>query len=207
MIKRYKEIFFGLLLGLAMWVADAQMHTMMPADSPEQQPALAEELFSPDGLPLAIRLLYFSFALFAGWLLWRSNQSERSVDDLENTAATISINWRARMINPTSNILDECNALLVSSTLTGEAVTIVKSIRRHAQQIEDFTNVSQPLPLIPGRSSNTYIGSWRQLLCTTTRHQSFRPFAPLFQQFERSFPMRAIRRVIPFLMIRHDFKC
>lgn len=30
MIKRYKEIFFGLLLDLAMWAADAQMHVMMP---------------------------------------------------------------------------------------------------------------------------------------------------------------------------------
>lgn len=160
MIKRYKEILFGLLLGLTMWIADAQMHTMMPAESAEQRPALAEELFSPDGPPLVVRLFYFGFALFAGWLLWRSNQSERSVDDLENTTAII----RARMINPTSNILDECNALLVSSTLTSEAVNIVKSIRRHAQQIEDFTNTSQPLPLIPGRSSNTYIGSWRQLL-------------------------------------------
>jgi 2-polyprenyl-3-methyl-5-hydroxy-6-metoxy-1,4-benzoquinol methylase len=163
MIKRYKEILFGLLLGLTMWIADAQMHTMMPAESAAQRPALAEELFSPDGPPLVIRLFYFGFALFAGWLLWRSNQSERSVDDLENTTAIISINWRARMINPTSNILDECNALLVSSTLTSEAVNIVKSIRRHAQQIEDFTNTSQPLSLIPGQSSNTYIGSWRQL--------------------------------------------
>ena len=29
MVKRYKEIFFGLLLGLAMWVVDAAMHTQL----------------------------------------------------------------------------------------------------------------------------------------------------------------------------------
>ena len=108
MIGRYKEIFFGLLLGLAMWVADAQMHTAMPMAVRGYQPSLAEELISPDGPQLVTRLLFVSFALFLGWLLWRSNQRERAVRDLERQIAV----FHEQVINPARSILEECNALL-----------------------------------------------------------------------------------------------
>ncbi|MBK9312628.1 MAG: hypothetical protein IPM55_00005 [Acidobacteria bacterium] len=46
MIGRYKEIFFGLLLGLAMWMADALMHTMMPMSGSEHQSSFWVELLT-----------------------------------------------------------------------------------------------------------------------------------------------------------------
>lgn len=158
-MKRYKEILFGLLLGLAMWAADALMHTMMPAASTETQPALAEELFSPDGPPLAIRLLYVSFALFTGWVLWRSNRQERLGCDSECKVSA----FHEQMVNPTINILDGCNILLRSSGLTGEALNVVKEIRSQAQQIDEFTKAFTPLLLIPGRSRDARIGDWQRL--------------------------------------------
>ena len=158
-MKRYKEILFGLLLGLAMWAADALMHTMMPAASTETQPALAEELFSPDGPPLVIRLLYVSFALFTGWVLWRSNRQERLGCDSERKVSA----FHEQMVNPTTNILDGCNTLLRSSELTGEALNVVKEIRSRAQQIDEFTKAFTPLLLIPGQSSAARIGGWQRL--------------------------------------------
>lgn len=134
MIGRYKEIFFGLLLGLAMWVADAQMHTAMPMAVRGYQPSLAEELISPDGPQLVTRLLFVSFALFLGWLLWRSNQRERAVRDLERQIAV----FHEQVINPARSILEECNALLRADGLRGESVELVKEIRQHARQIDDF---------------------------------------------------------------------
>lgn len=158
-MKRYREILFGLLLGLAMWAADALMHTMMPTASPKAQPALAEELFSPDGPPLAIRLLYVSFALFIGWVLWRSNQRERMGSDSEREVTA----FHEQMLRPTRSILHECNTLLGSNGLTGEALDLVKKIRSHAHQIDEFTKGFSPLLLIPGRGSNARMGDWQRL--------------------------------------------
>lgn len=134
MIGRYKEIFFGLLLGLAMWVADALMHTLMPMSGSEHQSSFWIELFYPDGPQLITRLLFVGFAFFLGWLLWRSNQRERAVRDLERRMAV----FHEQVINPASSILEECSALLRGDGLRGEGVELVKEIRQHARQIDDF---------------------------------------------------------------------
>lgn len=160
MINRYKEILFGLLLGLAMWAADALMHTMMPTASPESPPALADELFSPDGTLLVIRLLYISFALFVGWALWRSNRQERLGCDSERKVSA----FHKQMVAPTTNILDGCNTLLRSGGLTGEALNLVRGIHSHAQQIDEFTKAFTPLLLVPSRNNGARIGDWPRLL-------------------------------------------
>ncbi len=134
MIRRYKEIFFGLLLGLAMWASDALMHTMMPMSGKDHQPAFVQELLYPDGPQLITRLLFVAFALFIGWLLWRSNKREREVRDLERRMAV----FHERTINPATLIMDECNTLIRSGGLTGETLELVKEIRSHARQIDDF---------------------------------------------------------------------
>ncbi len=69
MIKRCREIFFGLLLGLAMWVADAVMHVKMPVVGREHEPAFAEELLSLRRLQLITCSLFAGFALLLGWVL------------------------------------------------------------------------------------------------------------------------------------------
>lgn len=140
MISRYKEIFFGFLLGLAMWVSDTLMHTMMPMSGNDHQPAFAQELLYPDSPQLITRLLFVAFALFIGWLLWRSNQRERAVRDLERRMAV----FHDQVINPASSILEECSALLRSDGLRGESVGLVKEIRKHARQIDDFAKDFPP---------------------------------------------------------------
>lgn len=145
MLKRYKEILFGLLLGLVMWGADALMHTRMPMGAKDHQPTLAEELLYPDVPQLVTRLLFIGFALFLGWLLWRNNQRERAVRDLERQIAV----FHEQVINPASSILEECNALLRGDGLRGESVELVKEIRQQARQIDDF---AKDFPRRPGGS-------------------------------------------------------
>src|SRR5574341_211483 len=134
MIRRYKEIFFGLLLGLAMWVADAVMHVRVPMTAQDHQPSFVEELFSPHGPQLITRLLFVGFALLLGWILWRSNRRVREARELENRVAL----FHSRIINPATLILDDCNTLLRSGGLTGETLEIIKAMRQHARQIDDF---------------------------------------------------------------------
>src|SRR5215510_8846860 len=115
MIGRYKEIFFGLLLGLAMWVADAVMHVRMPMVGREHEPAFAEELLSLNRPQLITRLIFAGFALLLGWMLWRSNRRVRDARDLERRVA-----------------------LLRSGGLAGETLEIVEEMRKRARQIDDF---------------------------------------------------------------------
>ena len=143
MLKRYKEIFFGLLLGLAMWGADALMHTMMPMSDNDHQLTFVEELLFPDGPQLITRLLFLGFALFLGWVLWRSNQRERAVRTLERQIAV----FHERIINPANSILEECNALIRGDGLTGEPLKLVQEIRQQARQIDDF---AKDFPRRPG---------------------------------------------------------
>lgn len=134
MIGRYKEIFSSLLIGLAMWIADAQMHTMMPVASPEHRPSLAEEVFSPDGPLLFIRLLYVSFALFFGWLLWRSNRGERAVREPEREEEL----FHCQVVYPAMLISDAANKLLRGGEWKGQNLEAVNRISQHARRIEDF---------------------------------------------------------------------
>jgi len=134
MIRRYKEIFFSLLLGLVMWAADAVMHVRMPMDGRERQPSFAEELLFPDGPQLITRLLFAGFALLLGWILWRGNRRVREARELERRVAL----FHRRIINPATLILDDCNTLLRNGGLAGETLEIVKAMRKHARQIDDF---------------------------------------------------------------------
>lgn len=134
MIGRYKEIFFGLLLGLAMWVADAAMHVRMPMVGRGHEPAFAEELLSLDRPQLITRLLFADFALLLGWILWRSNRRVRDARDLERRVAL----FHRRIISPAALILDDCNALLRSGGLAGETLEIVEEMRKRGRQIDDF---------------------------------------------------------------------
>ena len=130
---RYKEILFGLFLGLAMWVADALMHTMMPMAAGETV-SFAKGLLEPTRPQLVTRVFFIALALSLGWALWRSNRRVRELRELERRIATL----HRQMINPAALVLDGCNTLLRGGGLTGETLEVVQEIRRHARQIDEF---------------------------------------------------------------------
>ena len=71
MLNRYKEIFYGLLLGLGAWVIDAAMHAHMNNRS------FWVELARPEVSMFFFRSLVVVFGAALGWSLWRMNRRER----------------------------------------------------------------------------------------------------------------------------------
>lgn len=83
MLRRYKEIVFGLLLGLAMWIVDAAMHAQLGAELHAGSNDFFHELFQPDAVVLFFRSVFVFLALAFGWALWRANWRERELRALE----------------------------------------------------------------------------------------------------------------------------
>src|SRR2546422_2365157 len=101
MISRYREVFFGLLIGLAAGVIDVIMHARM------QDRSFAEELMQPHIEMLFYRILFLALGVALGLLLWKKNQREResrhfaeALDKLgrEITAPAIIIHTQAQLL-------------------------------------------------------------------------------------------------------------
>jgi len=82
MLKRYKEIIYGVLLGLAMWIVDAAMHAQLGADI-HSSGSFADELLHPGATQIIFRSVFLFIAIAFGWALWRSNWRERELSALE----------------------------------------------------------------------------------------------------------------------------
>lgn len=81
--KSYKEIWFGLGLGAAMWLIDAVMHVELGADVHAE--SLWAEIVLPHPTALIFRLLYVVIAVSFGVFLWRANWRERELRALEQS--------------------------------------------------------------------------------------------------------------------------
>lgn len=81
-IKCYKEIWFGIGLGIVAWLVDAVMHVELGA---EVHPAgsLWAEIFAPHPTALIFRGFYLVIAVAFGTFLWRANWRERQLRTLE----------------------------------------------------------------------------------------------------------------------------
>lgn len=71
MIRRYKEVWFGLSFGLGAILIDSAMHSQMSGS------AFIGELFSFHFDMFVYRILFLAFGLGLGWLLWRNSRQER----------------------------------------------------------------------------------------------------------------------------------
>ena len=81
--KCYKEIWFGVGLGVAAWLVDAVMHVELGADV--HAGSLRTEIFAPHPTALVFRLLYLVIAVAFGVFLWRANWRERQMQALEQS--------------------------------------------------------------------------------------------------------------------------
>ena len=68
MIRRYKEILYGLLLGAAMWVVDAAMHVQLATEA-HSSGGFVEELLQPGATQLIFRSIFLFIAVAFGWAL------------------------------------------------------------------------------------------------------------------------------------------
>lgn len=76
MLRKYKEIFYGLAFGVGAGVIDTVMHGQMADRS------LWEELVRPQPMMIFYRVSFLLFGLALGWLLWQKNRGERDFRSL-----------------------------------------------------------------------------------------------------------------------------
>lgn len=106
MLKRYKEIIFGVLLGAAMWVVDAAMHIQL-GEELHASHGLFGELFQPGATQLLFRSVFLFIAAAFGWALWRSNWRERELRALENAI----IAFHRQLDSPAMRIVNHARIL------------------------------------------------------------------------------------------------
>ena len=71
MLRRYREIFYGLLLGLGAWFIDVVMHARI------EDRGFWEELFRFEAKTFFYRLMFVAFGLLIGWSLWEEQARAR----------------------------------------------------------------------------------------------------------------------------------
>lgn len=101
MLRRYKEVFYGLLFGIGASVIDAMMHASMEGQG------FWMELLRPNPLMLAYRVAFIVFGLVLGWLLWRKNKAERNFRGLAETVERLQrgIRQPAHLIHAKMQVL------------------------------------------------------------------------------------------------------
>ena len=127
MLNRYKEIFYGIFLGLGAWVIDAVMHAK------EEGGGFWGELAHLHGGALFYRLLFVGFGLALGWSLWKKNSREREFRRL----AEILERFHHEVADPAFLIYAKCEVLLSREDfhLPSEASDVVRFIYEKAQNI------------------------------------------------------------------------
>ncbi len=106
MLRRYKEIYFGMLLGAAMWVVDAAMHTQLGVDLHASHNYWLE-LVQPHATTLLFRIVFVFIATLFGWALWRANWRERELRALEDAI----IAFHRQLDSPAMRILNHARML------------------------------------------------------------------------------------------------
>ncbi|HVS88321.1 MAG TPA: hypothetical protein VHF01_08865 [Candidatus Acidoferrum sp.] len=130
MLNRYKEIFYGLLLGLGAWVIDAVMHAQ------EEGGSFWGELVHVHGGTLFYRLFFIGFGLALGWSLWTRSRREREFRRLTD----IYERFHREVADPAFLIHAKCEELLWlnDSELPAKAREFVRFIYDKVRSIESL---------------------------------------------------------------------
>ena len=135
LLRRYKEIFYGLLLGVAMWVTDAAMHAQLGAEINSK--GLANELLRPGATQLLFRSVFVVISLILGWSLWRSNWRERELRALEDAIVA----FHRQLDSPAMRIVSNVRMLQGRPSVTRDDIarSIAESIGDDAYTIDQLT--------------------------------------------------------------------
>src|SRR5690606_26510709 len=114
--KSFKEIWFGVGLGLLAWLVDAVMHVELGADV--HAGGLWTEIFAPHPTALVFRGFYLVIAVAFGVFLWRANWRERQLRALEQAVLAFQrqLDAPALRILSTVRALQSRNAIRLDET-------------------------------------------------------------------------------------------
>ncbi|MEW5976318.1 MAG: hypothetical protein AB1898_11000 [Acidobacteriota bacterium] len=139
-MRRYKEILFGLALGLAMWVIDAAMHVQIRPNEASWAGNFIRDFSSPGPAPLFFRVLFCALAVFLGLVLWRSNQRQRQAQDTEQKLR----NLHRAMTSPVMLIVGYSKLLIGNRQLNPDSTTqfMVQVIHDSALKLQSLAEKS-----------------------------------------------------------------
>ena len=138
MLRRYKEIVYGLIFGFGAAFID----TFVDATTENRA-------FWDFGLGMLLyRALFILFGLILGWLLWRANQSER-----ESRSLTAALEQLQHDIGPPAVIIHAQTQLLLTKSdppLSPQTEAIVRSIHEQSLKMQSIAKDSAALLASPG---------------------------------------------------------
>lgn len=132
-LRGYKEICYGVAIGLSMWILDTLMHAIQR--SRWSWGEFIRELVASDGAQLLFRVLFVAVAVAFGFSLWRSNRRKRQIDNLRLAVDSLY----GQIANPLLLIVGYCQMLSLKQGWPVERVTIeiVNEIHCNARQISE----------------------------------------------------------------------
>ncbi len=135
MLKHYKEILYGLLLGLAMWVVDAAMHVQLGTDV-HSSGGFVDELLRPGATQLLFRGVFLVIGVAFGWALWRSNWRERELRALEDAIVA----FHRKLDSPAMRIVSHIRMLQGRPSVTRDeiAASVAEAISEDAYIIDQL---------------------------------------------------------------------
>ncbi len=130
MLNRYKEIFYGLFIGLGAWAIDALMHAK------EEDGSFWTELVHVHSGTLLYRSFFIAFGLALGWLLWTRSRREREFRRL----GEIYERFHREVADPAFLIHAKCEELLWldDSKLPAPARELVRFVYDKVRTIESL---------------------------------------------------------------------
>ncbi len=136
MIRRYKEIIFGIILGIAMWIVDAAMHVQLATED-HTSGSFIEELLQPGATQLIFRSVFLFIAVAFGWALWHSNWRERELRALEDAIVA----FHRQLDSPTMRIVSHIRMLQGRPGVTRDevAASVAEAIGDDARIIDHLS--------------------------------------------------------------------
>lgn len=136
--RSYKEIWFGLGLGILAWLVDAVMHVELGADIHAE--GIWVEIVAPHSTALIFRGFYMVVAISFGVFLWRANWRERQLRALELAviafqrrldAAALRITSAARGLQSRNSIRLDETAMRFASQIDSDAALIDELAKKY----------------------------------------------------------------------------
>lgn len=131
---RYREIAFGMLAGLGLWLMDA----LLQASGRDHFgfDTIANEMISSRPPQLLLRVLLLVISVALGYSLWQSRERERRMRDLQMMLNSL----QRQIVNPSLLILGHSSNLALREgwPVSRESVEIVSEIRCNAQKLNEI---------------------------------------------------------------------
>lgn len=131
---RYREIAYGVLAGLSIWVLDAMLqaggrdHFSLDTVVSEMIPNHPPQLF--------LRILLLSISIALGYSLWQSRERERRMRDLQVTLKSL----QRQIVNPSLLILGHSSNLALREgwPVSREFVEMMSEIQCSARKLNEI---------------------------------------------------------------------